>query len=176
MARYTGPMDVYKQLAEDRVEDWLRCLLTFAVIEEQKFEWMKHHADHAGRDATDEEVRAWYEALPSGAVVRAKGVAETVLRRHAEDVQATFSESVRKEVEHSALMGELRQARKFWPQFGLSVAGGLASSLLFGALLFTIAFLVLNDRSPVDMGASIISGSTLQKADDHDQEHERARS
>lgn len=166
MARFTGSIEIYDQLVQDLPGSWLLSLLTFAVVEEMKFEWMKHHAENMGRSATDEEVRGWYEALPAAALVRSQGVAESILKNHADLVQAAFSESVRKDVEHSALMGEIRQGRRFWPQFGLSVAGGIASSILFGSLLFLVAFLVLNDRSPVGIGASIVKDSAVESADD----------
>lgn len=169
MARCTGSLDVYEQLAEDRSRNWIRALLTFAAIEEQKFEWMKHHAEHEGRDATDDEVRAWYGALPASAVPRARSAAVAAMDSYAELIEASFSDFVREEVEASALIGEIRQVRRFWPQFVISVAAGLASSILFAALLFTTAFLVLNDRSPVELGASLISGSKQESTHDHKQ-------
>lgn len=169
MARCTGSLDVYEQLAEDRSRNWIRALLTFAAIEEQKFEWMKHHAEHEGRDATDDEVRAWYGALPASAVPRARSAAVAAMDSYAELIEASFCDFVREEVEASALIGEIRQVRRFWPQFVISVAAGLASSILFAALLFTTAFLVLNDRSPVELGASLISGSKQESTHDHKQ-------
>lgn len=171
MARYTCPLDVYVELEEDRAEDWLRGLLTYAVIEEQKFEWMTHYAEYSGHVPSEGEVKGWYESLPMAAIVRAKGVAQAALDRYAEEMQSSFAESVRRNVEHSALMGEIRQGRKFWPQFGLSVAGGFASSILFGAFLCVAAFLVLNDRSPIGVGASIAPSPTLKKADKNEQEY-----
>ncbi|RRU03437.1 hypothetical protein EGJ34_19470 [Stenotrophomonas sp. 278] len=167
MPRCTGSLDVYDKLADERSRDWIMGLLTFAVVEEQKFEWMRHHAEYEGRDATDEEIRAWYGSLPVGAVVRARGIAENALGSYAEEVEASFSDSVREELKCSALIGEIRQVRRFWPQFALSVAAGLTSSILFAALLFTTAFLVLNDRSPVELGARIISSTTQGSTDDH---------
>lgn len=88
---------------------------------------------------------------------------------YAELIEASFSDFVREEVASSALIGEIRQVRRFWPQFVISVAAGLASSILFAALLFTAAFLVLNDRSPVELGASIISSPKQESSHDHSQ-------
>ena len=167
MVRCTGSLDVYEKLADERSRDWLMGLLTYAVVEEQKFEWMRHHAEYEGRDATDDEIKAWYGSLSAGAVVRARGIAENALESFAGEVEASLSDSVREELKCSALIGEIRQVRRFWPQFALSVAAGIASSILFAALLFTTAFLVLNDRSPIELGARIISGTTQESTDDH---------
>jgi hypothetical protein len=157
MPKLSGSLDAYEVLAEGAQGSWVRCSLAFAVIEEQKFEWMKHLEEHAGRVATDDEIRSWYEALPAGAIERARRMADIALEAYAEDLESTFAEAVRKQVEESALIGELRQGRRFWPQFGANVAAGLTSSVLFGGLLFVIAFLVLNERSPVEIGASLRS-------------------
>jgi hypothetical protein len=40
-------------------------------------------------------------------------------------------------------------ARRFWPQFGINVAAGLASALVFAAILTAVAVVVLADVSPV---------------------------
>lgn len=41
MKRYSGPEDIYKELAEDSDENWLYRLVAFAVVEEQRIEWTK---------------------------------------------------------------------------------------------------------------------------------------
>lgn len=167
MARYAGPEDVYDEVTRAHDAHWLGGLLAFAVIEEQKIEWMKHHAEHCGCSVTDEQVTAWYGALPETALVRARKAAQDSLDTYADDVAAAVGDALRKEVEQSLLLGEIRQVRRFWPQFGLSIAGGLASSILFGALLFFIAFLVLNERSPIAIGASL-QPSAAEEVNSHE--------
>lgn len=43
MAKYSGSPDIYRELVEDSKENWLYGLVAFAVVEEQRIEWMKHY-------------------------------------------------------------------------------------------------------------------------------------
>ncbi|MGB3212280.1 MAG: hypothetical protein WBB19_16380 [Desulforhopalus sp.] len=47
MEQYLGPEDIYKKLVEDQPEneEWLLGLVAFAVVEEQKIEWIKHQKE-----------------------------------------------------------------------------------------------------------------------------------
>jgi hypothetical protein len=171
VAKLSGSLDVYEELADGVQGSWVRDSLAYAAIEEQKFEWMKHLEEHAGRRPTDDEIRSWYEALPAGAIERAKRIADVALESYAQDLESTFAEAVRKQVEESTLMGEMRQARRFWPQFGANVAAGLTSSVLFGGLLFVIAFLVLNERSPSEIGASLRSSLSKEISNGRSSHH-----
>ena len=42
MEKYSGPDDIYQELVEESDANWLLGLLAFAVVEEQRIEWMKH--------------------------------------------------------------------------------------------------------------------------------------
>jgi hypothetical protein len=48
MAEYTGPADIYKKLVEDSNENWLYGLVAFAIVEEQRIEWMRHFEECNG--------------------------------------------------------------------------------------------------------------------------------
>ena len=78
MDKYSGPEDIYKEVVEDVPEDeeWLLGLVAFAVVEEQKIEWIKHQTDNNGGSPSNEDIQAWYEQLPSGVLLRAKDTAE----------------------------------------------------------------------------------------------------
>lgn len=60
-------------------------------------------------------------------------------------------------VAESALVSEIRSIRRFWPQFGVSVAGGMASAFAFAAMLAVLAFIVWQDPSPIDMGRDMMN-------------------
>jgi len=150
-AKYSGEEDVYRELVENSEESWLLGLVAFAVVEEQRIEWMRHHENNHGALPSPEQVRAWYEQQPPGLLLRAKGTAENALVAYSEEVSAELDSDHRKEIETGIVVGEIRQLGKFWPQFGVNVAGGFASALLFAAILSVVAFLVFNDTSPVDM-------------------------
>jgi hypothetical protein len=121
------------------------------VVEEQRIEWMRHYEKSHGALPTPDQVRAWYEQQPPGVLLRAKGTAESALVTYTEEVAAELDSGHRKEIETGIVVGEIRQLGKFWPQFGVNVAGGFVSALLFAAILAIVAFLVFNDTSPVDM-------------------------
>ena len=155
MAKYCGSEDVYKELVEDSEENWLYGLLSFAVVEEQRIEWMKHYEEQTGRAPEPTEVQGWYEQQPASVLLRAKGTAESALQAYSADVLDIALENQRKDVEQNMIVSEVRELRSFWPQFGVNLAGGLASALLFAALLTVIAFFVLNNTSPAEIGRAL---------------------
>lgn len=151
MTTYTGAQDIYRELVEDSKESWLLGLVAFAVMEEQRIEWMRHYEESHGTLPNVEQVRGWYEQQPPGALLRAKGTAENALLAYSEEVSDELDAEYRKEIENGIVVGEIRELKQFWPQFGVNVAGGFVSALLFAAILTLFAFLVFNDTSPVEM-------------------------
>ena len=152
MSRYSGSEDIYRELVDDSKESWLYGLVAFAVVEEQKVEWMKHYSENNGRLPTTDEIRMWYEQQPQSVLLSAKGTAEDALKAYSAEVIELVVEEQRKEIEESIIVGEIRALNRFWPQFGVNLAGGFASALLFATLLIIVAFFVLNDTSPVEIG------------------------
>lgn len=160
MTKYAGAQDTYRELVEESNESWLLGLVAFAVIEEQRVEWMRHYEKSNGALPNSDQVQGWYEQQPPGALLRAKGTAENALLAYSEEVSAELDAEYRKEIENSIVVGEIRELKKFWPQFGVNVAGGFASALLFAAILTLIAFLVFNDTSPVAMVKNSVQPSS----------------
>lgn len=157
MIEYSGPVDIYKELVEDVPdnEEWLLGLVAFAVVEEQKIEWMKHYSDNGENSPSEKQIIAWYKQQPSGVLLRAKDTAEARLTSYAEAAISVYMNDVEQETREGIIVQEIRQTRNFWPQFGVNLAGGFAAALLFAALLTLIAFVVLNDTSPVEIGSTI---------------------
>jgi hypothetical protein len=162
MAQVSGPEDIYLHLVEDADESWLLGLLAFGIVQEQCIEWMKHFAVHNGRAPNEVDIRSWYEQQPEGVLRRARGEAENALRLFADDVLQEILESERRRVTEGVIVGEVRLARRFWPQFGISVAGGFVSAFVFAAVLAILALVVLQDASPVQIGRGAIIGSGEQ--------------
>lgn len=152
MAKYTCSADIYRELVEDSKESWLYGLVAFAVIEEQRIEWMRHYEIQKGRVPNDAEIKSWYEQQPDGVLLRAKGTAENALQTFSTEVLEVANGDIRKEIEENVIVGEIKKLGSFWPQFGVNLAGGFCSALLFAAFLIIMAFLVLNDTSPVEIG------------------------
>lgn len=155
MPKCTGSADVYRELVEDSKENWLYGLVAFAIVEEQRIEWMKHHEIQNGRMPDDAEIKKWYEQQPDGVLLRAKGTAENALQAFSAEVLEVANGDTRKEIEESVIVGEIRKLGSFWPQFGVNLAGGFVSALLFAAFLIVMAYLVLNDTSPVEIGKNL---------------------
>jgi len=160
MVKILNSEDVYRRFVEDADEDWLFGLVTFAIVEEQRIEWMKHNEQLNNRAPNAEQIQKWYEEQPSGVFLRAKGTAENALQAYAADVLEEVLETERREVAESTIVEEIRLARRFWPQFGLNVGAGFASAVLFAAVLAVLAFIVLRDPSPVELGKSIVEHPT----------------
>lgn len=163
MAQFAGPEDVYRRMVEEADESWLLGLLAFAIVEEQRIEWMKHFAEHNGRSPTEVEVRNWYEQQPEGVLRRATGEAENALQLFADDVLQEILEVERRRVADGMIVNEIRLARRFWPQFGISAAGGFVSALVFAAVLAILAFVVWQDPSPVQIGRDAIGNTTEEQ-------------
>lgn len=155
MAKFSGPEEIYKSLVQDSDEDWLYGLVAFAVIEEQRIEWMKHQEANTGVKPTAQEVRGWYEQQPEGVLLRAKGEAENALKAYSDEVVKIVMDEEIKEIQDDIIVSEIREIKAFWPQFGVNLAGGFVSSILFATLLIIVAFFVLNDTSPADIGNGI---------------------
>jgi hypothetical protein len=171
MGKFSGPEDLYNELVENSNDHWLLGLVAFAVIEEQKIEWMKHQRANNDAAPSYEEVQNWYEQQPEGVLLRAKDTAEARLKDYSNDIVELVLEEQRKEIEESIIVNEIRETKKFWPQFGVNLAGGFASALLFAALLVIVAFFVLNDTSPVQIGAELRENLTIEE-----QQHGKERS
>ena len=59
-------------------------------------------------------------------LLRAKGTAENALKTYSDAVLAEVYEQQQKEVREGVIVAEIRELKKFWPQFGVNLAGGLA--------------------------------------------------
>lgn len=156
--KYSGPEDVYKDLVDDSTESWLLGLLAFAVVEEQKVEWMRHYSQtHEGNSPNAQDIRGWYEQQPQSVLLRAKGTAENALSAYSEEVLALVIDDYKAEVKESIIMKKISDLGRFLPQLGANVVGGLVSSILFAALLISVAVFVLNDVSPIQIGENLKS-------------------
>lgn len=157
VSSFSGPADIYVALVDNVPEDeeWLLGLLAFAIVEEQKIEWMKHHAENNGGLPPDEEVKRWYQQQPEGVLLRAKDTARSRLTDYAQESINTFLVDFGKETKEGIIVKEIRELKRFWPQLGINIVGGIASSLIFAALLVLMAFLILNDSSPITIGAKL---------------------
>ncbi len=149
MGKYSGPEDVYRELVDESEEHWLYCLIAFAIVEEQKIEWIKHYEEQYNTPPSPDQIREWYEQQPTGVLLRAKGTAENALRVYSDEVVEAIGDAWRKQVEEETIVGEIRQNSRFWPQFCINLVGGFAGTVLFASLLALIAFFVINDTSPV---------------------------
>jgi hypothetical protein len=59
--KLSGSNDVHRLLVEEAEHAWTLGLMAFAVMEDRRFDWMKHFAEHNNRPPTQEEVKHWYE-------------------------------------------------------------------------------------------------------------------
>ena len=145
MVQVSSSEDVYRHFVEQSA------VICFAMLEEQKIEWSRHFASLNGRSAASDEVASWYAQQPPGVLLRARGIAENSLQHYATDVVQAALAAERQSIAEGVIVSEIRMARRFWPQFGMNVAAGLASALVFAALLTAVAVVVLADVSPIQI-------------------------
>lgn len=162
---YEGPENIYDELIGDEETSWLLGLVAFAVIEEQKIEWVKHVTATTGSAPTSTEIDNWYSQLPQGAVLRAKGTAENALSVYSTEVVDEVLDETKREIEESVLSNEIRELKRFWPQFGVNLAGGFISSLLFALLLVALAIVLLKSPSLIDVAKKITTTEVQSHAE-----------
>ena len=122
MTKVSNSNDVYKsQVAEsdknwEEGDSWLLGLVAFAVMEEDRIEWSKHFEDNNGHAPTPDEVCHWYEQLPNGKLLAARGTASNLLKNYAQDILEEDSDEARREIETSIIVREIQVGRRFGPQ------------------------------------------------------------
>jgi hypothetical protein len=148
--------DVYLRLVEeDEKTSWLLGLVAFAVFEQRRMEWMQHFEEQNKTVPTEDEIKNWYEQQPDAALLLAKGDAENALQVYAQEVEEVMVERHRKDIEGEVIVSEIRSLKNLWADFGINVAGGFVSALLFAVFLTTLAFIVFADTSPINLGKLI---------------------
>ena len=94
--------------------------------------------------------------------MRAKGEAENSLKAYADEIWQVFLADEQKKIAESLVVSEIRSIRRFWPQFGINVAGGMVSAFVFAAILAVLAFVVWQNPSPIDLGRDMMNGSAQE--------------
>jgi hypothetical protein len=155
MDRYCGADDVYRVLIQGSGEDWLSALLAFALVEEQRMDWMRHSIDNTGVVPTAIDIRAWYQSQPTSTLLKAKAEAEAALKTYGAQSVDAFDDTYRKEVAQGIIVAEIQKLGRWLPQFGMNVAGGLVSSLVFSVILVTLALFVMKGPSTNDIAMKL---------------------
>lgn len=163
MSQIANSEDVYRELVEEAEEDWLYGLVAFAIVEEQRIEWMKHQEKHNGAVPTTSDIRDWYLQQPENVLLRAKGTAENALQLYADDVLQAVLATERREVADGVIVGEIRLARRWTTQLGINVAGGLVSAIIYTAILVLLALAVFSDFSPVNLTKNAINQQSTEE-------------
>lgn len=174
MPQVSNSEDVYRQLVEESEDDWLFALVTFAVFEEQRIEWMKHQQQTNGAAPTNDQICEWYRQQPAGVFMRAKGTAENALQLYADDVLQEVLAVERREVADGVIVSEIRSTHRFLPQFGINVAGGFTSAIIFAAILALLAFIIFSDASPVKLTKDAIDYQSKESVDGNSEAQQRS--
>ena len=116
MPPYSGSEEIYRELVEESEESWLYGLTAFAIIEEQRIEWMRHFEQTHGELPGPDKVRDWYEQQPPSVLLRAKGTAEATLQAYSEEVNELVIEEQRREIEQGIVVDEIKELKRFWPR------------------------------------------------------------
>lgn len=151
MCRIAGPEDTYRKLVQQAEGGWLHGLIAFAVLEEQKIEWMRHVETISGSLPTGEEVRSWYRHQPASVLRRAQEAAEGILRGYGSELSESIEGDYRREIIDSVVVSEIRSINRFWPKFIANVAAGFVAALLFSTLLVLLTLIAFRDPSPIAM-------------------------
>ena len=155
MKRFSGPEEIYDELVEKSDQNWLLGLVAFAVIEEQRIEWYKHQQVHNQQVPTDDEVKAWYAQQPEGVLLRARDTAEARLQDYSQQTLDALEAGIREEILQGKIISEIKDIKKFGPQFKVSFFAGLASAILFSLMLTLVAVIALNDNFATSIATKV---------------------
>lgn len=150
-APHESPIEIYDALVENSDESWIMGLLAFAILEENKFEWMKHHKLYNGSYPDEEKIKEWYKQQPKSILMKVKDEAFIKLKDYSDEIILEEIESKKEDIKDGIIVQEIKASNKFWPQFGVNLAGGLISSFVFSLLLASLAFILFNDASPATL-------------------------
>ena len=149
MPQLSSSNDVYSCLVEESEEDWLLGLVAFAIVEEQRIEWMQHYSSTVGTEPTADEIDNWYRQQPDGVLLRARGDAHNALAAFCGEVIDEAVQAEREKSLESAVLNEIHLLGRFWPRLSINVLSGIISAVLFAAILVIVALFLANDISPV---------------------------
>ena len=158
--------EVYNRLVVNSDDDWALSLLAFAVVEENRFEWMEHQKESTGSKPTVEEIKKWYAQQPEIVLIRARTDAQNALIGFTEEAISSAiqkdRENFRKSTvineiqkEGNKLIDEIQKIGKFWPQLGKNIAYSFISSVLFTLLTIVIIYLLLFNLYDISLSEMI---------------------
>ena len=124
---------------------------------------MKHYGENNNGPPDDQAIKHWYEQQPDSVLLRAKGTAENALQLYADEVLQEVIEIERRDVFEDAIVNEVRLGQRFLPQFGINVAGGVVSTLIFTVLITILYFVLIADASLIKIGNEVIAQQTEEK-------------
>lgn len=163
MPKISNSEDVYWALVENTDESWIFGLVSFAIIEEQRIEWMKHYEENNGNKPDALLIKQWYEQQPDGTLLRAKGSAENALGLYANEVHQEIIEIELIDIFKDAIVNEIRLGQRFLPLFGINILAGLFSTLIFAILITIGYFLITTDASLTKIGKEVIRQQTQER-------------
>jgi hypothetical protein len=124
-------------------------------VEEQRMDWMRHSANATGAVPTAIDIRAWYQSQPASTLLKAKAEAEAALKNYGARSVDAFDDAYRKDVAQGIIVSEIQKLGRWLPQFGVNVAGGLVSSLVFSVILVALALFVMKGPSTNDIAMKL---------------------
>jgi len=166
--KFSGPEDVYCAAVDAAGSVWVKSLLAFALVEQQRLEWAHHRLATTGQRAGPLDLVRWYEEQPPSVITRALDGAQAALDDYSTHSMDVFDDAYRRQVADDVVVGEIRKLSRLAPQVGISVLGGLIGSVTFTAFLIVFSWFVLNEPSP-----NVISKSLRQHQEQSSHEFPR---
>ncbi len=165
MERLTGSEDVYRRLVGSTEEHWLHGLVSFALIEERRIEWMRHRENHDGAPPDAAEIRRWYEQQTENDLTRAETQAEAALTTYADDILKDILKAETQKAIDRSILGEIERAGHWWRQLKINTVAGVAAALIFALVLVGVTTIVFTDPSPVGIMKALMNERNEEKAD-----------
>ena len=111
-------LDVHKMLVTDAEHSWTLGLMAYAIVEDQKHEWISHITMLNDREPTHTEIEEWFRQRTPESFHRALADAENTLQLVADDALKEIIEIERREVLEQAVIQSIESHSGGWRQFG----------------------------------------------------------
>ncbi|MBT3628474.1 MAG: hypothetical protein HOM52_06420 [Rhodospirillaceae bacterium] len=158
------PQDAHRQLVTEAEHSWTLGLMAYAIVEDQKYEWIAHLKETEGREPTTTEIENWFRSRTPESFTRVVADAEHALQLVADDALEEIIGDERRGAFESGIVEAVNGMTGSWRQFGIGIGASLVGAILFAILILVVAFIAIDNRSIVDL--------VKESPNDHVEQHE----
>ena len=123
--------EAFALLVTEAEESWTLSLMAFALLEQQRVEWVDQFRSVHGREPSVEETTGWYAGRTPGDYLRVKGEAENTLSLFVEQTVEEAISEAESLWKRDAIFSHIKMYNGFFRQAGTNIVGGVIAAFVF---------------------------------------------